>query len=136
MPLINQVQAVQTTGIAAAAKRKNSMIADANKRIAFLKGDGSNNYEEFDNCSFGRQYYDDSTEPNNPDQARVFVAISRKCKNPTLVVKFSLDKDANYIPRLEYTQSIVGHKYGKLTFPYPALGPNTKFWYNPSVICS
>lgn len=136
-PLISQIRSVETTGVAAgigaAMKRKNTMIANANKRIAFLDAKGEMNYEEFANCSYGRQYFDDSTDPNNPDQLRVFIAVSRKCKNPKLVVKYSLADDQNYIPGLEYTQPITGHITGPISLPYPK---DRTYFYDASVTCS
>ena len=136
-PLISQIRATKTTGIAAGisavTKRKNTMIANANKRIAYLDAKGEMNYEEFANCSWGRQYFDDSTDPNNPDQLRVFIAVSRKCKNPKLVVKYSLADDQNYIPGLEYTQPITGHITGPISLPYPK---DRTYFYVASVTCS
>lgn len=132
-PLINQIKAVQATGISAAVKRKNTMITNANKRIAFLDAEGEMKYDEFGRCSYGGQYYDDSTDPSNPDQLRVFIAVSRKCKNPKLVVKYSLADDQNYIPRLEYTKPITGHITGPISFPYPK---DRSYFYNASVLCS
>ena len=139
-PLVSQIRSVETTGVAAgigaAMKRKDSMIATANKRIAFLDAKGEMNYEEFANCSYGRQYFDDSRDPKNPNQLRVFLSVSRKCKDPKLVVKFSLADDENYIPRLEYTKPITGHVTGSLNFPDPDITPGTQYWWNASVTCS
>lgn len=131
-PLVNQIKAVETTG-SMMLRRKNTMISNANKRIAFLDAEGEDEYKEFGRCSYGRQYYDDVKDPNNPELMRVFIALSRKCKNPKLLVKFSLADDQNYISALEYTRLIPGHVTGSIAFPYPN---DNQYWWNASVSCS
>ena len=135
-PLLKQVQSISTKGYEEAAIRKKVMIAKAQKRIAYLDADGQYGYREYGGCTYGRQYFDDSKSLNGLDQERVFVAVSRKCVNPDLVVKFSLAEDGDYVPRLKYVKSISGHLTGSLDFPRPDLPSDVKYWWNASVVCN
>ena len=135
-PLLKQVQSISTKGYEEAAIRKKVMIAKAQKRIAYLDADGQYGYREYGGCTYGRQYFDDSKSLNGLDQERVFVAVSRKCVDPDLVVKFSLAEDGDYVPRLKYVKSISGHVTGSLDFPRPDLPSDVKYWWNASVVCN
>ena len=134
-PLLKQIQSISTKGYEEAANRKKVIIAKAEKRIAYLDADGQYDYGEYNGCTYGRQYFDDSKSPSGVDQERVFVAVSRKCVNPDLVVRFSLAEDGDYISRLQYVKSISGHVTGPLHFPRPDIPSDVEYWWNASVVC-
>ena len=134
-PLLKQAQSISTKGYEQAVNRKKVIISKAEKRIAYLDARGQYDYGEYGGCTYGRQYFDDSKSPNGVDRERVFVAVSRKCLNPDLVVNFSLSEFGDYIPRLQYVKSISGHVTGPLDFPRPDLPPDREYWWNASVEC-
>ena len=81
-PLISQIRAAKTTGVAAGisavTKRKDLMIADANKRIAYLDAAGIDEYRENGKCTYGWQWFDE----NANGSARIFLTVSKKMHFP------------------------------------------------------
>jgi len=138
-PLIDRIQDVETTGMANASNQKKTMLANANQRIAFLDADGDDAYAEYDDCSYGIQYFDNERDPNSENNVRVFAAVSRKCRNPKLKVQFSLDDNSDYISELEYIRPIPKHLTGPLLFPDPDFtgdfADSSTYWYNASILC-
>ena len=140
-PLINQIQKVQTKGITTEIdtikRRKESMIANANKRIEFLDATGKDKYWENGDCTYGLQYFDDPRDPGNPDLSRAFVAVSQTCNNPRLLVEFSATNNSNFLPKYDYIKPIPNHRVGTLKFPPPEFATaGGSWWYRPSVLCS
>lgn len=83
----------------------NNKIIQAQKKIKFLDQPGK--YKYWENSEYGAQWFD-----NNPDgQFKIFIAHSRKCKNPSIVFGF-LNKEngsvlKRYTVRLKSTLSTV-----------------------------
>ena len=71
----------------------NNKIIQAQKKIKFLDQPGKLKYWE--TSEYGAQWFD-----NNPDgQFKVFIAHSRKCKNPSIVFGFGNRKDGPVMKR-------------------------------------
>lgn len=94
--------------------RRDKIVSDANKAIAFLDQSGAKSkYWEDPSCRWGEQWYDQHTNNN----FRAFVAVSKKCVNPKLNYEYSSDKDGKNILE-KGTLSLSGHRSGEVSIPY------------------
>ena len=131
-PLISQIRSVETTGVAAgigaAMKRKDSMIADANKRIAYLDAAGKHQYWENSECTYGWQWFDEN--PNS--SARIFLTVSKKCTSPRLMYRFTSDEKGEKLVRSD-SLDVSGHVSGERQIPF--LDQDVYLWID-EVKCS
>jgi len=116
-PLISQIRATKTTGVAegisAVTKRKDLMIANANKRIAYLDAAGIDEYWENSKCTYGWQWFDE----NANGSARIFLAVSKKCTSPKLNYRFTSDKKGEKLVR-SGSLDVSGHISGERQIPF------------------
>ena len=99
--------------------RKNKIVSDANKSIAFLDASSAKGYkyEENPGCTWGVQWFDKHSQ----NSFRAFVALSKKCINPKLYYEYSRDKEGKDLIS-KGSLSLSSHRIGEITIPYFAEG--------------
>jgi hypothetical protein len=109
--------------------RKNKVVSEANKSIAFLdqRGARGNKYWEDPACRWGEQWYDQ----HGNNGYRAFVALSNKCINPKLHYEYWRDKEGKNILG-KGSLSLSGHRSGEISIPYKFGGSTYMFIRNVS----
>jgi len=109
--------------------RRDALIASSNKQIAFLDQKSAENhtYWEDPSCTHGIQWFDDNAD----GQYRLFLAVSRKCPNPTVNYVHTNDKEGNEILS-QGKYNAYGHSVGEIRIPY---GPDGSYAFVKRVTC-
>ena len=96
------------------------LIADSKKHIDFLDQKGTHEYWEDDNCNHGFQWFDEQ----NADSFKVFVAVSRKCKNPSLKfdVRSGDDESLPVINSVHVKFPELSGSHGEISVPFVSSG--------------
>lgn len=114
-PIIEKAKSL-SLGDQALISRKNKIVSDTNKSIAFLDAGSAkgHKYWEDPSCTWGMQWFDE----NGQNSFRAFVALSKKCTNPKLSYEYTRDKEGKSLIR-KGSLSLAGHRIGEITIPYP-----------------
>ncbi|MCP9784129.1 hypothetical protein KBY83_12540 [Cyanobium sp. WKJ7-Wakatipu] len=117
-PLIDKANSLTLSDQSLVA-RKTQLVSSANTAIKFLdqtSGNG-NKYWEDPSCTWGQQWFDN--DANN--EFRLFIAISKKCRNPAIKYKYAKDESGNVVTG-RGTYNATGHQKGEIRLPYPQDG--------------